>query len=98
MFIYNVTVNVDQDIHDEWFRFMKEQHIPDVMATGYFSDSKMFRVLAQDEGFTYSIQYSFHTMSEYEEYKEKEAPRLQREVLELYKDKFVAFRTLLQSV
>jgi hypothetical protein len=37
-------------------------------------------------------------MSEYEEYKEKEAPRLQREVLELYKDKFVAFRTLLQSV
>ena len=98
MYIYNVTINIDSDIHDEWLKFMKEKHIPDVLATGYFKESNMFRILSQDEGFTYSIQYSFENMKEYEDYKDKEAPRLQKEVLDLYKDKFVAFRTLLQSV
>ncbi|MCE3229382.1 MAG: hypothetical protein K0S32_3933, partial [Bacteroidetes bacterium] len=33
MFIYNVTVNISNDIHTDWLKWMKEIHIPDVMKT-----------------------------------------------------------------
>lgn len=98
MFIYNVTINVDSDIHTNWLTYMKEVHIPDVLATGYFKESKMYRILSEDEGFTYSIQYFFDHMDDYEKYKNKEASRLQKEVMDLYKNRFVAFRTLLEQV
>ena len=33
MIIYNVTINIDASIHDEWLAWIKE-HIPQVLATG----------------------------------------------------------------
>jgi len=40
MIIYSVTVNIDDSVHDEWVTWMKEVHIPDVMATGYFLENR----------------------------------------------------------
>jgi hypothetical protein len=36
MIVYNVTVKVNTEVHDEWFAWMKETHIPEVMKTGLF--------------------------------------------------------------
>lgn len=97
MIIYNVTVNVDLDVHDEWLHWMKHTHIPDVMATGLFLDNRLCRVLADDEGgITYAVQYTCADMTTYERYREQHAPRLQAETRERYGDKFAAFRTLLE--
>ncbi len=80
MIIYNVTINVDTDVHAEWLRWMKETHIPDVMATGLFLDSRICRVLADDEGgITYAVQYTCADMATYERYRDEHAPRLQAE-------------------
>lgn len=99
MFIYNVTVNVDASVHDDWLKWMREIHIPDVMKTGCFTDSRMLKVLhVEDEGVTYSIQYMFEKMTDMEEYRDKHATRLQKDAHDKFKDKFVAFRTLLQIV
>jgi hypothetical protein len=45
MLLYNVTVGVDKDIETEWLEWMKEKHIPDVMKTGMFESSKIYKVL-----------------------------------------------------
>jgi hypothetical protein len=50
MIIYNVTVNVDEDVAVEWLQWMKETHIPDVMKTGMFLESRICRVLAEEAG------------------------------------------------
>jgi len=100
MIIYNVTVKIDTDVHDDWLQWMKEVHIPDVMQTGLFSSNQMAKVLGQEEndGITYAIQYTCADMQTLEDYSAKHAPKLQAEHTERYKDKFVAFRTLLQIV
>lgn len=99
MYIYNVTISVDKDVHDEWMQWMQNIHIPDVMRTGCFIDNRMLKVLnVEDEGITYSVQYTFLNMSDMEEYKTKHGPRLQKDALDKFKDKFVAFRTLLEIV
>ena len=44
MIIYNVTVNIEDSIHDEWLKWIKN-HIPQVLATGKFIDARLTKVL-----------------------------------------------------
>lgn len=99
MIIYNVTISIDHEVQEEWLQWMKEVHIPDVMNTGLFIDSRILRVLnVDDTGATFSIQYMLHSMEDYEKYASDFAPSLQAAHTQRYKDKFVAFRTLLEVV
>lgn len=101
MIIYNVTINIDDSVHEEWLNYMKELHIPDVMRTGCFDDYKMSRILNRQEdetGFSYAIQYRCTSMEKYEVYREKFAPALQQDVHNKFAGKFVAFRTLLEEI
>ena len=100
MIIYSVTVKIDLDVHDEWLSWMKTVHIPDVMATGKFVDYRMLKILAENEsdGISYNIQYRAKTMSDYFDYLNNFAEKLQVEHSQKYKDKYVAFRTILKEV
>jgi hypothetical protein len=100
MIIYSVTVKIDLDIHNDWLHWMKNFHIPEVLNTKKFQDYRMLRVLAEDEtdGITYNIQYRALSMSDYFDYQSNHAVALQNDHTERYKDKFVAFRTILKEV
>lgn len=99
MFIYNVTVNISDDAREEWVKWMKGTHISDVMKTGCFIDSQLVKVLyVEDEGHTYSTQYKFLEMADIERYQKEFAPKLQAEHSLKFKDKYSAFRTILQIV
>lgn len=99
MIIYNITNNVENDIKEEWLNWMKTVHIPDVMKTGYFIENMICKVLINEEqGTTYSVQYTCADIRDYEEYKQLHAPRLQKEVALKYGNKVVAFRTLLEII
>ena len=97
MFIYNVTLNIDDEIHDDWLSWMKETHIPDVMSTGMFLGNKIMQVMSDDpEGTTYSVQYEVRDMDTLKLYQEVYAPKLQQEHMDRYSGHFVAFRTILR--
>lgn len=99
MFIYNVTVNIADDAQAEWVNWMRQTHIPNVMKTGCFIDSQLVKVLyVEDEGHTYSTQYKFLEMADIERYQKEFAPKLQAEHSQKFKDKYSAFRTILQIV
>ena len=51
-----------------------------------------------DEGETFSIQYTFESMADIEAYQKHDGPRLQVEHTQRYEGKYVAFRTLLEVV
>lgn len=98
MIIYNVTINIDETIHDKWIDWMRNKHINDVLATGLFLSAKLVKVLVDEEmgGITYSIQYLAPSRENLESYYENHAPRLRQEGLELFADKMLAFRTELE--
>ena len=87
MYIYNVTINISDDVHQEWLKWMKEIHMPDVMRSECFIDNQLLKVLyVEDEGHTYSIQYRFLEMSDIERYQKEHAPWLQAETGKKFKD------------
>ncbi|HMS66368.1 MAG TPA: DUF4286 family protein [Ignavibacteria bacterium] len=100
MILYNVTINIDESVHDEWLEWMKTKHIPEVLATGLFTGNKIYKIKSTDpeEGNTYSIQYFLNSMEDYEKYQKDFAPELQDKHSEKYKDKFASFRTIMESV
>lgn len=101
MLLYNVTINIDPKVEKEWTSWMKEIHIPDVMATGRFIDFKFLKLLSQqpdETGVTYAVQYFAKSIGEVEKYLETEGPALQKKHMDKFKDQFVAFRTLLEEV
>ena len=99
MIIYNVTMAVELDIHDEWIVWMANEHIPEVMATDKFVDVKMYKVLLEKEGsITYSVQYFAESLSQVQLYLAQHAHELQARHQLKYADKVVAFRTVLEEI
>lgn len=100
MIIYNVTINVDETIHDEWMEWMKNKHIDEVVATGCFQKARMVKVLVEEEmgGITYSVQYFAPNREMLERYKTEFAPKLKQEGLKLFADKVLTFRTELEVI
>jgi len=100
MYIYNVTTNIDETIKDEWLQWMKEKHIPEMLATGKFSNAKMSQVMIEEEmgGVTYSVQYTTDSFETLQEYYKEDAPKLRDESMKLFSDKLVAFRTELKVI
>ncbi|NNL16146.1 MAG: DUF4286 family protein [Flavobacteriaceae bacterium] len=94
MIIYNVTANIDDSIHEEWLTWIKE-HIPQVLATGNFTEAKLTKVLVEEEmgGVTYSIQYRARSREDLDNYYQNDADRLRTEGLKKFADKMLAFRT-----
>jgi len=100
MILYNVTVNIDIEVEQEWIEWMKSTHIPDVMATGLFTENKFFRLLHEVEegGVNYSVQYFAEDMDKIQAYQANHAAALQAEVKKKYDGRYAVFRSLLESV
>lgn len=100
MYIYNVTINIDDSVHDQWLLWMKDTHIPDMLATGKFTSAKMCRVMIEEDmgGTTYSVQYSTKDKKSLQAYYDEDAKRLRGEGQTLFPNKFVAFRTELELI
>ena len=100
MILYNVTINVEIEIADEWLQWMKDVHIPHVMATGRFLEHHMLRMIGDEDtgGVTYSVQYLCSDMKTFEDYRDSFSPALQAETSKKYGNRLVAFRTLHEVV
>ncbi|MCT8339533.1 DUF4286 family protein [Flavobacteriaceae bacterium TK19130] len=99
MYIYNVTINVDESVHDQWLLWMKKEHIPAMLDTGKFKKALMTKVQVEEEmgGITYSVQYRTDSKATLERYYQEDADEM-RSQSAAFEGKFVAFRTELEVI
>lgn len=100
MLVYNVTTKITNAIHEDWLAWMRDVHIPDVLATGCFTTANILRLLDIDdsEGPTYAIQYYAKTKADYDQYINQFAPALKQETITKWGQQMIAFRSLMQLV
>ena len=97
--LYEVTVELDDPAAEEWLRWMRDVHVPDVLATGCFAGCGITRLIeprpaAGRQGFV--LVYRSRTLAAYNEYLEHHAPRLQRMHAKRYAGRFVSARRVRQ--
>lgn len=99
MYVYNVTINIDESVHKEWLTWM-ETHIPEVLNTGKFLSAKLTQVLVDEEmgGVTYSVQYTAATREDLDDYYNEDAAKLQGDGFKKFADKMITFRTELKVI
>ncbi len=101
MIVYSVSVMIKNTILDDWLNWMKNEHIPEVMATGYFLNYKILKTLIPSEDAderVFIIQYTLNSIEDYYNYAEKFSPTLQRKFQEKFSGKFTANRTVLELI
>ena len=100
MFVYNVTIKVDDCIKEDWLPWLKEEHIPEVIATGCFTQATILQLMEVDdtEGPTYTIQYRAESRSLYNLYIEKFAGSMRQKSYDKWGDKFIGFRSVMQII
>ena len=98
--IYNVTTQADHNIASQWLQWMKEVHIPDIIATGCFTHAIILRLIEVDErqGPTFAIQYHAESKALYNRYIEIFAEGMRKKVAEKWGNLVIAFRSVLQVV
>lgn len=91
---------MDWAVHDAWLIWMKNEHMPEMVATGCFTRYQLLRLLETDEtdGPTYAAQYFAETRSDYKRYIDNHASAMRQKAFDAWGDHFVAFRSLMQVV
>lgn len=99
MYIYNVTINIDDAVHEKWLTWI-ESHILEVLNTGKFTSAKFTQVLIEEEmgGKTYSIQYTTETKEDLDRYYQENAEGLRLKSIKKFGDKMLTFRTELKLI
>ncbi len=100
MIIYNVTTNIHESVHDQWMIWMQHKHIPEMLATGKFTNAKLVRVLVEEEmgGVTYSAQFTTDSLVTLEKFYQENEAVFQAEGQKLFGEKMLTFRTELQVI
>lgn len=100
MILYNVTIKIDWSIHASWVEWMKEEHMPAMVATGCFTHYQLLRLIEVDdtEGPTYAAQYYADSKAFYNLYIEKFSAVQRQKGFDKWGSLFVAFRTVMQVV
>lgn len=78
--VYEVTAVVELEMAEGWERYMRERHIPDVLATGCFTRAS----LARATGGRYLIRYQLDSRADLDRYLAQAAPALRAEFAARY--------------
>jgi hypothetical protein len=77
---YEVTMEVDSSISEEWVEYMRSEHIPEVMNTGVFSSCEFLRIIKPiKEGYeSFRITYEAKNLAIIQQYRAELSPELQK--------------------
>ncbi len=100
MIVYNVTTKVTPAIQQQWLQWIKEEHIPDIINTGCFTNATVLQLLETDdsEGSTFTVQYFAESKALYNNYMEKHAAIMRQKAFDKWGNQFIAFRSLMQVI
>ncbi|MGB2085540.1 MAG: DUF4286 family protein [Flavobacteriaceae bacterium] len=100
MFVYNVTTHVEPSIEQQWLQWMQNEHLPEMLQTGHFSQAKLYRVVTEQDqgGISYATQYSCESRKNYTDYLKQNATQLQQQAHERFGNKILSFRTELEQI
>lgn len=82
MIAYEVTADIDENLAPRYIAFMRDRHIPQILATGCFAHAELVR--ASESRFRQ--RYLASSLADLERYLETRAPALRKDFAEQFPD------------
>ena len=100
MFIFNTTYLVSDKVHDTWLKWVREQHIPFMLESSYFSRPQVARVITSDkqEGTSFSVQFHVQDMQTLKLWNQKYSLLFQEKCSQEFGTEVIFFTTVLELI
>ena len=98
MIVYTLTANIDTELGDEWLQWMKDDVIHFVQETQLTVYYKIFKVLNDNEGVTYTFQFFFKDVFVYKLFLSEHHKNFSALLGKYTPPQVVYFNTLLQQI
>lgn len=100
MIQYNVSIKVEHSIAAAYEAWLINEHMAEVLATKCFDSAQVSQLIEplDEEGATYIVSYKTTSKARYNEYIELYAPLMREKGFQLFGNKFIAFRTVLNTL
>ncbi|MFT6716245.1 MAG: hypothetical protein ACJA0Q_000880 [Saprospiraceae bacterium] len=99
MIIYSITFAIETSIEKEWIEYMKSNHIPQLMASGYFTEFQHTKIIPeQGMDLAFNIQLTCESIDILEQYLIEKKENIEQELHQKYSGKFASFYTKLEKL
>ena len=100
MLIFNTTYLVSDKAHGPWLKWVREQHIPFMLNSTYFSQPQVARVItsAEQDGTSFSVQFHVQDMHTLKLWNKEFSLLFQEKCSQQFGTEVIFFTTVLEVV
>jgi len=100
MFIFNTTYLVSDEVHETWLDWVRNQHIPFMIDSTYFSHPQVARVITSDkqDGTSFSVQFHVKDLQTLKLWKKEYSSLFQENCTNQFGTEVIFFTTVLELV
>src|ERR1035437_6960506 len=100
MYIFNITYLVTDKVHDEWLEWIREENIPFMLGSEYFTQPQVARVItsAKEEGTSFSVQFHVQDMHTLKLWNKEYSLLFKENCSRKFGDEVLFFTTVLELV
>ncbi|MDR0537342.1 MAG: DUF4286 family protein [Tannerellaceae bacterium] len=101
MLSYNITFNIDDEIHAEAISYLRDVFIPSAISCGKLSKPQIWSISSisgECFGNNYALQFNVDTMESLADWIQTKEPRLMEDLREKFGETIVVFPTLLSAI
>jgi len=100
MLIYNITFLVSDKVHGTWLKWVRDEHIPFMLESTYFSHPQIARVVTgeKEDGTSFSVQYHVNDIRTLKQWNQKYSATFQQDCSEKFGQEVLFFTTVLELI
>lgn len=99
MFIYNITVLIEESIEQQWLNWIKTNYIQTVLETRFFQSCQLLQVTdSPNEGLTYCLQFRTNEISSLQSYQNLYAQQIESEHQLSFPNQLVTFSSTMKLI
>ena len=98
--LYNITMQVEKQLLEDWLSWIQLEHIPSIMGTGCFIKHQVLRLMnnnQQDEQ-TFAIQYFASTIYKFNQFEENFLEHELKKISDKWNTSVMYFTTVMEIV
>ena len=100
MLIFNTTYLVSDKVHGVWLKWIREQHIPFMLNSTYFTHPQVARIISSDkqDGTSFSVQFLISNMRTLKMWNQQFSSAFQENCSQQFGAEVLFFTTVLEMV
>ncbi len=100
MILYNITMQVSWGIHDAWIKWLKEEQLPALLASGCFTKAQFVKLIEvnEEDAATYAVQLYSDDTHLFNKFREDYLEEFQKKETILWGEQVFSFASVMEVI